>query len=70
MGSVAQFDRVELVSTEHDQQEDRREDLESIVLLEVIVREALDELPRVAHVDRGPLVRQRYSIGDYLAKRN
>ena len=51
VGSVAQFDRVEFVSTEHDQQEDRREDLESIVLLEVIVREALDELPRVAHVD-------------------
>jgi hypothetical protein len=43
----AQFDWVELVSAHHDQQEDRREDLESVIFLEVIVRKTIDEALRI-----------------------
>ena len=43
----AHFDRVEIVITQHDHQEDWWEDLERIVLLEVIVRKTIDEALRV-----------------------
>ena len=43
----AHFDRVEIVITQHDHQEDRWEDLERIVLLEVIVRKTIDEALRI-----------------------
>ena len=43
----AHFDRVEIVVTQHDHQEDWWEDLERIVLLEVIVGKTIDEALRV-----------------------
>ena len=73
----AHFDRVEIVITQHDHQEDWWEDLERIVLLEVIVRKTIDEALRVrcahsevraaARVLQGTLARTTFFTGVRLA---
>jgi hypothetical protein len=66
----AQFDWVELVSAHHDQQEDRREDLESVIFLEVIVRKTIDEALRIgrAHTVLGMVSKLAIMGGNQLPR--